>query len=234
MKHLLAFLLLIPTPLLAVVKRQPPAPRPAAATPSLPLVEVPSTKGTSDTLVVFVSGDGGWAAIDKSISRVLADNGMPVVGLNALQYFWTKRTPEAAARDLQTIIDTYVERWRKSRIVVVGYSRGADVLPAIINRLPQEQQKKIRLVALLGPSPHVEFEFHMTDWIHDSSQGLAVKPEVDRMIGHQILCVWGEDDKDSLCPGLSGPTIRVLMLKGAHHFDGGYEKLAQIIVEQLK
>ena len=234
MKYLLIILLLIPTPLLAVVKRRPPAPHPAAATPSLPLIEVPATTGTSDTLVVFISGDGGWAAIDKSISRILADNGMPVVGLNALQYFWTKRTPEAAARDLQTIIDTYIARWRKSRIVVVGYSRGADVLPAIINRLPQEHQKRIRLVALLGPSPRVEFEFHLADWIHDSSKGLAVKPEVDRMIGHQILCLWGEDDKDSLCPGLSGPTIRVLMLKGSHHFDRGYEKLAQIIVDQLK
>ena len=69
----------------------------AVATANLPLVEVPTTKGTSDTLVVFVSGDGGWAKIDKEMSKVLADNGMPVVGLNALQYFWTKRTPDAAA-----------------------------------------------------------------------------------------------------------------------------------------
>ncbi len=117
---------------------------------------------------------------------------------------------------------------------MVGYSRGADVLPAIINRLSQEHQRKIRLVALLGPSPHVEFEFHMTDWIHDSSKGLSVKPEIERMIGHHILCLFGEDDKDSLCPGLSGPGIRVVTLKGAHHFDGGYEKLAQIILDQLR
>ncbi|MBV9188539.1 MAG: hypothetical protein JO093_23230, partial [Acidobacteria bacterium] len=63
------------------------------ATPKLPLVEVPASRGNSDTLVVFVSGDGGWAAIDREISKVLADDGMPVAGLNALQYFWTKRTP---------------------------------------------------------------------------------------------------------------------------------------------
>src|SRR5436309_8353661 len=79
----------------------------------LPLVEVLSTKGSSDTFVVFVSGDGGWAAIDKSISKVLADSGMPVVGLNALQYFWTKRTPDTAARDLETICDRYLASWKK-------------------------------------------------------------------------------------------------------------------------
>src|SRR6476660_7239365 len=87
------------------------------ATAKLPLIDVPPARGTSDSLVVFVSGDGGWAKIDKSISGVLANEGMPVVGLNSLQYFWTKRTPETAARDLGTIIDTSLARWKKSHVV---------------------------------------------------------------------------------------------------------------------
>jgi type IV secretory pathway VirJ component len=205
-----------------------------AAEQKLPLVEVPSTRGASDTLVVFVSGDGGWAAIDKSISRVLADNGLPVVGLNALQYFWTKRTPDTAARDLQTICDRYLATWKKGRLLFVGYSRGADVLPAMISRLSPELRSKIRLIALLGPSPRVQFEFHVTDWVHTAATGLAVKPEVDKLHGHSILCLSGEDDKDSLCRELSGPHINIVTLKGAHHFDGGYERLGRIILEQLK
>ena len=205
-----------------------------AAEQKLPLVEVPATRGASDTLVVFVSGDGGWAAIDKSIAKVLADNGLPVVGLNALQYFWTKRTPDTAARDLQTICDRYLATWKKGRLLFVGYSRGADVLPAMISRLSPELRSKIRLIALLGPSPTVQFEFHMTDWLHTAAKGLAVKPEVDKLHGHSILCLSGEDDKDSLCRELSGPHINVVTMKGAHHFDGGYEKLGRIILEQLK
>ena len=206
----------------------------AAAAEKLPLVEVPSTRGASDTLVVFVSGDGGWAAIDKSISKVLADNGLAVVGLNALQYFWTKRTPDTAARDLQTICDRYLATWKKGRLLFVGYSRGADVLPAMISRLSPELRSKIRLIALLGPSPRVQFEFHVTDWLHAAATGVAVKPEVDKLRGHSILCLSGEDDKDSLCRELRGPHINVVTLKGAHHFDGGYEKLGHIILEQLK
>src|SRR2546428_11095953 len=110
----------------------------SAPVKKLPLVEVPSTRGSSDTFVVFVSGDGGWAAIDKSISKVLADSGMPVVGLNALQYFWTKRTPDSASRDLQWIVENYLASWKKGRVMLVGYSRGADVLPAMISRLPAD------------------------------------------------------------------------------------------------
>jgi type IV secretory pathway VirJ component len=201
----------------------------------LPLIEVPATKGTSDTLVVFVSGDGGWAKIDRSISKILAENGMPVVGLSALQYFWTKRTPDSAARDLQSILEKYLATWKKERVLFVGYSRGADVLPFMINRLPAELRSKTRLIALLGPSPKVEFEFHVGDWMRASSKsGYQVKPEVDRLSSQNIVCLFGEDDTDSLCPIVSGPRIKTVMLKGAHHFDGGYEKLARVILAHLE
>ena len=206
----------------------------AAATPKLPLIEVPATRGTSDTLVVFVSGDGGWANIDREISKVLAENGSPVAGLNALQYFWTKRTPESASSDLQSIIDRYLAAWHKSRVVLIGYSRGAEVLPAMASRLPAETQAKIRGIVLLSPSPQVEFEFHIADWMRNASAGMAVKPEVDKLTA-PVLCIYGEDDHDSLCPALkSNPRVDAVMLKGAHHFDGGYEKLGHFIIERLK
>ncbi|MEA2239750.1 MAG: hypothetical protein QOC81_4474 [Thermoanaerobaculia bacterium] len=211
------------------------SPSRTTATPKLPLIEVPSTSGSSDTLVVFVSGDGGWAAIDREISKVFAANGMPVVGLNALQYFWTKRTPDSASRDLRTIIDQYLAQWHKSRVLLAGYSRGADVLPAMIRRLPAETQAKIRMIALLGPSPKVEFEFHVADWMRSGSAGEAVRPEIDRLAAQRILCLSGDDDHESLCRDLVGrPRIEVITLKGAHHFDGSYENLGHLIIGHLK
>jgi type IV secretory pathway VirJ component len=204
-----------------------------AAALSLPLVEVP-TRGSSDTFVIFVSGDGGWASIDKSMSRVLADRGMPVVGLNALDYFWTRRTPETASRDLNRIIEHYAGAWQRSRVILIGYSRGADVLPAMVNRLPPESLSRIRLIALLGPSPKVQFEFHMSDWLHESAGGVAVRPELDKIAQQRVLCIWGQDDKDSLCPQVTAANVVLLPLKGAHHFDGGYEKLALLVLDHLK
>jgi type IV secretory pathway VirJ component len=211
-------------------------PKAPTAQPKLPLVEVAAGAGTSsDTLVVFVSGDGGWAKIDKEISAVLAATGMPVVGLNALQYFWSKRTPETASADLQFLIETYLAQWNKSRVLLVGYSRGADVLPAMVSRLPQDLRSKIRLLALLGPSTTVEFEFHVTDWMHDSKSGYPVKPEIDKLHAMKLLCLYGEDDKSTVCPALvNTPAIDVVMLKGAHHFDGGYASLGRIILDHLK
>ncbi len=91
------------------------------------------------------------------------------------------------------------------------------------------------MLVLLGPSPKVEFEFHVADWMRNASAGLLVKPEVDRLGSQHILCLSGEDDHDSLCRELTArPNIEVVTLKGAHHFDGGYDKLGQIIIEHLK
>lgn len=205
-----------------------------AVSAPLPLVEIPATAGQSDALVVFISGDGGWARIDQSIARVLAGHGMPVVGLNSLQYFWTKRTPESASHDLQSIIESHLASSGKSRVVLVGYSRGADVLPAMANRLPANLRSRIRLIALIAPSTTVEFEFHVADWLRDKRDGMAVKPELQKLSEQRVLCIWGEDDDDSLCRGLDGAGVQVVTLRGAHHFDGGYENLAAIILSALQ
>jgi hypothetical protein len=42
-------------------------------------------------MAVVVSGDGGWAGIDRDLGEELAREGLPVVGLNSLQYFWKPR-----------------------------------------------------------------------------------------------------------------------------------------------
>jgi type IV secretory pathway VirJ component len=66
-----------------------------------------------------------------------------------------------------------------------------------------------------------------------SKNGLPIKPDVDKLSSQNIVCIYGEDDKESLCPTLSGPHTSTLMLQGAHHFDGGYDNLATIVLKRL-
>ena len=61
----------------------------------LGVVPVPSTNTRAELpLVVFMTGDGGWAALDKGVSTRLAAAGWPVIGWSTLTYFWHKKTPE--------------------------------------------------------------------------------------------------------------------------------------------
>jgi len=74
----------------------------------------------------------------------------------------------------------------------------------------------------------------MADWLRDKRSGMAVKPEVAKLTHEHVLCVWGEDDEDSLCRELNLGGVQVVTLHGSHHFDGGYEKLAGIILDALQ
>ncbi|MGE0681021.1 MAG: AcvB/VirJ family lysyl-phosphatidylglycerol hydrolase [Candidatus Binatia bacterium] len=200
----------------------------------LPLVEVPAVKPGSDTLVVILSGDGGWASIDRDLADTLASQGVSVVGLNSLRYFWTPRTPEEAARDLERILRHYLIAWRKADALLIGYSRGADVLPFMANRLPPEVLSHVRAVALLGPASTAEFEFHLTDWLENASEtGRSVLPEVEKLRGKKMLCVYGEEETDTLCKRIDPAFVDVIRLPGGHHFDGGYDALAKRILREV-
>lgn len=69
----------------------------------LGLVELPVAQASSAPMVVFMSGDGGWAALDKGLSAQLQQHGMPVVGWSSLTYYWKKKDPQQVTADLVRI-----------------------------------------------------------------------------------------------------------------------------------
>jgi len=186
-------------------------------------------------MAVFWSGDGGWADLDEKISAGLAGRGVPVVGVNSLKYFWTNRTPEQTAKDLERIIRHYAALWRKEKIMLIGYSLGADILPFAANRLTEELKSRVELIALLGPALQVDLEFHLSDWLGSSSKtAVPTKPEVLKLGTTRLLCIYGEKETDSLCPHLQGSYFKKVVLPGAHHFGGDYAQIADTILGEMK
>jgi len=212
------------------------APPPLADVSGLPLVEVLARGPLSDTMAVIVSGDGGWAGIDRQIGESLAGRGIAVVGLNSLQYFWKKKTPEIAAADLERVLRHYMAAWSRSRVLLIGYSRGAEVLPFMADRLPAELRSSVILLALLGPTARVEFEFHVGDWLGGGSarDELPVKPEIEKLAGTRILCFYGKDERDTLCTDLAPSLATPVALEGAHHFGGAYGRIVEAILQEAK
>jgi len=216
-------------------------PAPAAAPPvdlkDLPLIEVPAAAGapSSDVLTVLYSGDGGWAGLDKDVAAILAARGIPVVGVSSLQYFWTPRTPEGAARDLERILRAYLARWNKERVILMGYSLGADVMPFLASRLPQDLRVRVRAVALVGLSETAVFEFHVSEWLGGSkAKQYPVKPELAGLKGLKVLCFCGEQESDSACKGVDPALAAEVRLAGGHHFGGKYDPIADRILQELE
>ena len=206
--------------------RKEPSASPAGESLDLPVVEVPSTgRAGEDLMAVIVSGDGGWAALDKSLGETFAARGIPVAGWNSLRYFWSPRTPDGAARDLDRILRHYFTAWGKRRALLVGYSFGADVLPFLASRLPPDTRARIAGIGLVGLGTHAAFEFHVTNWLGGNGDGrYPTAPEIRRLEGLRVACVEGVDERDSACRSLP-PWVRVVTVPGGHHFGGDYARL---------
>jgi len=201
----------------------------------LPLTEFAASGANRNAMAVFITGDGGWADADKGMAQALADSGVPVVGINALKYFWQKRSPDEASKALGRILSYYLPAWKKDRAVLMGYSLGADVFPFMISRLPEEERRKVALVVLIGLGHTVEFEFHVTEWLGASHDGaLPVQPEVEKLRGMQILCFSGEEDKDSLCPELDSSLVTSIVMTGGHHVKSHYAPIIQAILDRVR
>jgi type IV secretory pathway VirJ component len=187
-----------------------------------------------DAFAIIMSGDGGWAGIDQDVAAALSARGIPVIGLDSLRYYWTARTPNGLAADTDRMIRYYLAHFGKQRVLLIGYSQGADVLPFAVNRLPASTRAHVALTAVMGMSEHALFEFHVSSWIADSNSGPATLPEINRITGMPVLCIYGADENDSLCPKLDPKKFIIVKLKGGHHFDGDYANLARRILAAAK
>ena len=199
----------------------------------LPLIVLPAS-AKSDTLAVIVSGDGGWASIDKQVAEALNKNGINVVGLNSLQYFWQKKDPDIASKALARILDRYGAAWGAEKFILVGYSNGADTLPFMTSRLPENLKSRVSVVALLGLGKAIDFEIHVSDWLVSDGGAYKVIPEVQKLKGMKVLCIYGADEQDSGCTVLDKNDFTSIEMKGGHHFGGDYQKLADIILNHAK
>lgn len=196
----------------------------------LPIVEVPA-RSPSDRMALLVTGDGGWAGLDQELASGLAENSIAVVGLNSLKYFWKPRTPEETAADVARILRHYLAAWRRTRVLLIGYSFGAEVLPFVVNRLPADLRQRIEAVDLLSPSTSANFEIHVSEWIPGVPEdGRPIAPEVDRLSGVPLQCIHGASEPDSLCPKLPSERVTRVEIGEGHHFSGDYaELLAHIL-----
>jgi len=202
----------------------------AGALPDLPLIDIPAVKPTRLFAVIW-SGDGGWRDLDKTIGEILAQRGVPVVGVDCLRYFWNKREPDQVASDLARILAAARAAWKTPDAVVIGYSFGADVLPFAVNRLPPAERSRVVLQSLLGLEANAPFEIEVTGWLGQTDEEAPlVLPELQRFGFSRLQCVYGEEEEDSLCRAPELAKAEILRVAGGHHFDEDYEKLADTIL----
>ena len=137
---------------------------------------------TSDLFAVFLSGDGGWAGIDKNVAAALAARGISVAGVDSLRYFWTARTPQGLAADLDRILRYYAFHWQKKQRPphrLLARRRRA----AICHQPPAASHAR-RVVARGAARDSMSARIsNFTSQLgrRTATRGLAVRPEIDKL-----------------------------------------------------
>ncbi|RYZ96344.1 MAG: hypothetical protein EOO68_16985 [Moraxellaceae bacterium] len=203
-----------------------------------PVIEVPASEQhqKADYFVVFLTGDGGWARLDKELAQHFSAAGVSVLGFDSLSYFWRKRSVEETAAAISELIALYQEKWQTKQVVLVGYSFGADVLPFVVANLPKEQQAIVKKMVFLGLSSFAHFEFYLTNWLSSETRRSEF-PTTEKLASINSisgLCVQGAKDDESICQKLQQANIEAVTLPGDHHYDEDYGTLAQVIFQSLE
>lgn len=207
----------------------------AARIAGLPIIERPAIADTNPTLVVLLTGDGGWASADEKVATGLRARGAAVVGLNMRSYLGEKKTPDQAASDVGCVAEWYGSRWHRDRLMLLGYSRGADIAPFVAARWPRALRDRLNMVALVSFSPRASFKFHLIDLVRDVERDddLMALPEVERLRGLRIVCIYGSDDAVSACRGADPTLMQVIERPGGHRLTGGFDAVAEYLAAGL-
>ena len=227
-----------PLSLAALVCACPAMCSPTESVAGLPLIELPSPPGSppARALAVHLTGNAGYNMTDQLLGEELAAHGVPTVVLSSLRYFWHRRTPDEAARDLERILRHELSNWDREEIALTGYSMGADVLPFLLNRLPADLQARVRVVALISPGPEIDFDVHLSDLVRDAARptSIATQPEIERMAGPKLLCFCGREEPRCLCSQLSPGCAQVIPLAGGHRMGIHATAIADSVLAALR
>ncbi len=201
----------------------------------LPLMWIEPSGAVSNRVVLILSGDGGFAELVTHLGKGLASRGFGVVGFNSRSYLSPRKTPDETATALARVARVAMSRWHGDSLVFIGYSRGADLAPFVVNRLPTDLRERVSAIAMFGLARMASFEFHWTDLVKDTPRDsdVPILPELMRLRSVPMVCVFGEDEPVSGCRDAPGGLLRKEPRTGGHHFDGDLDALVDIVLRLL-
>jgi type IV secretory pathway VirJ component len=179
------------------------------------------------TLIIFLSGDGGWwGDIDALIAGRFADIGYAVVGVDTNVWFNSERSAKGVAAHLGELAQHYGARVHAVRYVLAGYSFGADVLPIALGQLASGVKSRVRAVLLIAPERRTPLQVSLLEQTGVDSGNIDLAPFFAALPKSKTICVYGKDDEDS--SGCTQPELKgadIIALPGSHHFNNDVKSL---------
>lgn len=181
----------------------------------------------SRRLVVMLSGDGGWQEFNDKLAIHFSRKSFNTIGFNSRSYFWKQRTPEETTSDIVSVILKYNKKWKADRIILCGYSFGADVTPFIYNRLPNNIKRKVVAIQLLSPFLSTDFYVHIGDILGTGGddRDFKVIDEIKKINNIPVYCFYGKDEKPKSLEDFKQQNFSLTILAGDHHYENAFMQI---------
>lgn len=182
--------------------------RPATAAPR------PEERGIA---AVFLSGDmGNHVGMGPPVTRAIAAHGLPVVAINSLTYFRTRRTPAEAQALIRRAMARALALPGIRRVVLIGQSFGSDMLQSALPGLTADERAHVVMVGLTVPGATVDFKATPGGLWSPAATDIPAAATGRLLTWVPVTCIQGKDEPDSLCPSMTMPNVTRVALPGGH------------------
>lgn len=179
-----------------------------------PLAPTPAAQ--RGTAIVFLSGDMGInAGMGPRLIDRLRRQGLPVLAVNSLTAFSTRRSPAQIEAIVAEAIVRALAMPGAHRVVMIGQSFGADMLQFSATGLPPALRSRIGRIVLLVPGNTLLFQAS-PGGVLDGAPDAAALPSARRIDWVPLTCIHGVEETHSLCPALHGDNVTNVPLPGGH------------------
>lgn len=183
-------------------------------------------------IIFYISGDAGFNTFSKSLGKELHAFGYDVFALDTKAYFWNQKTPEQTSLDIENYINKQLAGRKDQKVIIVGYSFGADVTPFVYNRFSEDLKSKVQEVFIIGPSKSNDFKIHLEEYFGEDPKGsLPVIPEINKIHNVPLMVVLSDFEFANF-PYKQitlGKNYQMRHLAGDHHYGGNTQMLADFI-----
>lgn len=185
--------------------------------------------------IVVLSGDmGNHFGMAPKVAARLNGRGYPVVTVNSLTYFSSRRTPGEVTALIEEAMARAMRLGRTDRVALIGQSFGADMLHAGLAGLPPAQRRPIVAVALVVPGEDIVFRASPIELAGLEIPDQRALHTAALLTWVPVTCIRGAVEDNSLCPELAMPNVRQVVLPGGHKLKSDDHALEAAILPAIQ
>lgn len=194
------------------------------------LYGMPERPGTIPVAAVFLSGDMGIRyGMGSHVVEALAGAGVPVYAVASSTAFAHRQTHA----EVQALLANAVrEARRRSKVVVIGQSFGADMARVGMASLPADLRSRVAALVLVVPGSTAYFRADPLGFAYIGAPD-ADAASAKKLDWLPVTCIRGAEETDSLCPSLLAPNVRRITLPGGHFLRMDHDLLVRTVFAAL-